>query len=243
MTNEEFMLVYDDYLMHHGVKGQHWGVRRYQNKDGSLTSVGKARQAKADNLKSNVQKIKTAIRDEKDAYRMYTNLGLDTKGYEKSKLRNKPQSHIDKMHSDRVKALKGELKGNKKELRDMKRVDKMASKQDKIANKIHALEIKNAKLRKKTDKYYKQELAGKITMNDVSEKTRDTRRKLAKLDSKTEKLLKKHASLNKKIGKLDPKEQKIGQAETIKLLNEIGSRNTNNYKLVKTIRGYQDEYS
>ena len=27
-------------LMHHGVKGQKWGVRRYQNKDGSLTEEG-----------------------------------------------------------------------------------------------------------------------------------------------------------------------------------------------------------
>lgn len=30
-------------LSHHGILGQKWGVRRYQNKDGSLTSVGKAR--------------------------------------------------------------------------------------------------------------------------------------------------------------------------------------------------------
>ena len=28
-------------LEHHGTKGQRWGVRRYQNKDGSLTSAGK----------------------------------------------------------------------------------------------------------------------------------------------------------------------------------------------------------
>lgn len=28
-------------LYHHGILGQKWGVRRYQNKDGSLTSAGK----------------------------------------------------------------------------------------------------------------------------------------------------------------------------------------------------------
>ena len=35
------MYEYPDYLMHHGVKGMKWGIRRYQNKDGSLTNAGK----------------------------------------------------------------------------------------------------------------------------------------------------------------------------------------------------------
>lgn len=30
-------------LYHHGIKGQKWGVRRYQNEDGSLTEAGKRR--------------------------------------------------------------------------------------------------------------------------------------------------------------------------------------------------------
>jgi hypothetical protein len=34
------------YLYHHGTKGMHWGIRRYQNPDGSLTAAGKLRLAK-----------------------------------------------------------------------------------------------------------------------------------------------------------------------------------------------------
>ena len=33
-------------LYHHGIKGQKWGVRRFQNEDGSLTSAGKGRYRK-----------------------------------------------------------------------------------------------------------------------------------------------------------------------------------------------------
>ena len=36
-------LVSSEELYHHGIKGQKWGRRRYQNKDGSLTPAGKER--------------------------------------------------------------------------------------------------------------------------------------------------------------------------------------------------------
>ena len=37
------MLISSDELCHHGIKGQKWGIRRFQNKDGSLTPAGKKR--------------------------------------------------------------------------------------------------------------------------------------------------------------------------------------------------------
>lgn len=43
-----------DELYHHGVLGQRWGVRRYQNKDGSLTALGKKRATK---LESKYEKV------------------------------------------------------------------------------------------------------------------------------------------------------------------------------------------
>lgn len=38
----------DCYLEHHGIKGMRWGIRRFQNKDGSLTPAGRKRRASYD---------------------------------------------------------------------------------------------------------------------------------------------------------------------------------------------------
>lgn len=35
----------ETYLAHHGILGMKWGIRRYQNKDGTLTEAGKKRYA------------------------------------------------------------------------------------------------------------------------------------------------------------------------------------------------------
>lgn len=47
-----------DYLEHHGTKGMHWGIRRFQNKDGSLTAAGKKRRAN-EQADAKVKRIET----------------------------------------------------------------------------------------------------------------------------------------------------------------------------------------
>ena len=48
------MWQYQSELYHWGVKGMKWGVRRYQNKDGTLTPAGKKRYSDSSESASNV---------------------------------------------------------------------------------------------------------------------------------------------------------------------------------------------
>ena len=49
-------------LYHHGILGQKWGIRRFQNEDGSLTSKGKARY-KDDDQEGAKKSRKTILRE------------------------------------------------------------------------------------------------------------------------------------------------------------------------------------
>ena len=50
------MEMYQEMIVHHGIKGMKWGVRRFQNKDGSRTAAGKKRERNDDSAHDDYNK-------------------------------------------------------------------------------------------------------------------------------------------------------------------------------------------
>ena len=83
-----------NYLKHYGVKGQKWGIRRYQNKDGSLTSEGKKHYAKKTVFVSGSSKTQT-----KDS------------PYYRKKLSKEIQNELDRYIASKAKIVVGDAPG------------------------------------------------------------------------------------------------------------------------------------
>ena len=60
-----------EYLIHHGTKGMKWGVRKYQNEDGSLTPAGKQRYGHS--LKGTIYRLSAGAHE-----KIYSKIGTKT---------------------------------------------------------------------------------------------------------------------------------------------------------------------
>lgn len=124
MYDNYFVEIDEDELYHHGILGQRWGIRRYQNADGTLTEAGRARYGSVENL----QKIQDARADAK-AYRIRT----------KAKL--KAQKKFNKESAKEAKRVA--KKAEKEQLKSYEQYEKKKAKiQEKYNKKNRAKEAK-----------------------------------------------------------------------------------------------------
>ena len=129
-------------LQHHGVLGQKWGVRRYQNNDGTLTAAGKRRAAEISNYDKKNERLaykverkeRRAARLERKAERIHArrDLGASNRAARKSANYELKAAKLHKKaigEEDELKRLKIEAKAAKKQFKS----DKYHAKADKLS--------------------------------------------------------------------------------------------------------------
>ena len=118
---ETVFIPHSEYLEHHGIKGQKWGVRRYQNEDGTLTEAGKKHQAREYQKELNKLEQDQAMRSARTASLGRYNSQLENK-IKKKEFRGKDATKLKLKQQDATKKMTELQKGytkNQKKLNDL----------------------------------------------------------------------------------------------------------------------------
>lgn len=224
-------------LYHHGTKGMRWGIRRYQNKDGSLTPAGQKRYNKeVEKLKKETAKVKAAEK-----------LAANNK---------KVQSKFDKLDAKKaaLEARKKALKDGKDPEEEKKKAEE-AEKETVEQKRERLLKSSNAKeLYENRDLLTTQELNERLNRIDtearlnskiVEEKALTGQEKMKEMQSKLDTLTATYRSIdntystftNSAIGKtlakklgFEPPKEEFDAAKFLKNINKKSNQEVQDFK-------------
>ncbi len=153
----------EDELMHHGILGMKWGVRRYQNSDGTLTDAGKKRVSRLEKKRASAADKIWSIEAKKNKL----NTQYNTVGHAKDEARaarltakrNRIEPRVSKLQR---KALKGKHIGffGRRTLNKAYKLDKAIAKSSRAKvrfdEKFSKLEVQTTRLQKRIKKYNRE---------------------------------------------------------------------------------------
>ena len=163
-----------DELYHHGIKGQHWGVRRFENKNGTLTAAGRKRYNTDED--GNYKKLsRSAIRKagRSEYSKVYDKL------YEKH---DNPDWVHEKAKAAQEK-LESQLKSDNKEIKTASRFGKKIAKSNAAQEKMLAKRAENREKIKALGDYqkkYESTMKAQNANDEAYKNVQDLRKKLGK---------------------------------------------------------------